>query len=97
MNQSIYDFYENNKSIINLIGFTGAVCALFLQIDNFEGANLRSIQFISLVLLATEITYIMGSFWINFFLLVKDTSIRRSLGAVFATIILVFMFLYLFR
>ncbi len=92
MEQKITAFYNGQKILIDLIGFTAVVCALFLQIQGFGGSPLRFIQFLLLVLLSLEITYFIISFWIIFFINIKETGISRSLSSVFGTVILVFLF-----
>lgn len=79
--QFFKSYYSNRKLLIDIIGFTGVVASLFLQITQYQTESLRMLQCLLLLIFGLLTGYCIFDFWIKYSKLPSSSSSHDLIGS----------------
>lgn len=66
-------YYDEKKRLIDTIAFVGVISTLFLQITQFQGEALRTVQALLLAMFSGLLIYLLVNFWITLVASIEET------------------------
>ncbi len=85
-------YYSDRKWLIDIIGFTGIIASLFLQINQYQTESLRMLQCLLLLIFGLLIGYCIIDFWIRYAKTSVDNLFENAIGGIILSIgIIIFL------
>lgn len=87
------EYYDNHKRLIEVIGFTGVITGLFLQVSVLSDKSLKVVQAFLLVVFCVLLSYLLVDFLIRLIAYKKETQKSIAINSTLLTLtIAIFIF-----